>query len=324
MKKSSFVELKYIRKMVKKYLKENEVHQLFSKPQKVPRNPKIHGKIGHYQADLTFLTKYRKQNSNFHVLLNIINVNTKYVYVEALKDKTTETVLQALETVRKKALNDGRPITVLQTDNGSEFINKMTIQWMRKNKITPQYCQKDDKKCLGVAERFNRTIKLMIEKYLTSKNSNRWIDRLKDFVDNYNSSYHAGIQNIPERLEIFDEAELIQKNIKHNKSLPNLPVAKGDFVRLLNKRGTFEKEGQRFTSRIFIVEKVGLNSIKVQGCDNKFKIAEILKVPRESREISNSLRERQLNLYKADKRLREREGITPNRSNQKRQTRSRK
>jgi Integrase core domain len=310
------------RKMVKDYLKENEVHQLFSKPQKQPKNPKIHGKIGHYQADLTFLTKYKKQNSNYHILLNVINVNTKFAYVEPMKDKRTETVLHALETIRKKAANDGRPIAVLQTDNGSEFVNNSTIQWMRKANITPQYCQKDDKRCLGVAERFNRTIKLMIEKYLTSKNSNRYIDRLKDFVANYNSSYHSGIQNYPERLEIFDEAELIQKNIKHNKKLPNLPIAKGDFVRLLNKRGVFEKEGQRYTGRIFIVEKVGLNSIKIQGCDTKFKISEILKVPPESREISNSLRERQLNLYKADKRLREREGIMPNRSNQKRQTRS--
>ena len=158
-----------------------------------------------------------------------------------MKDKRTETVLHALETIRKKAVNDGRPIAVLQTDNGSEFVNNLTIQWMRKANITPQYCQKDVKRCLGVEERFNRTIKLMIEKYLTSKNSNRYIDRLKDFVANYNSSYHSGIQNYPERLEIFDEAELIQKNIKHNKKLPNLPIAKGDFVRLLNKRGVLKK-----------------------------------------------------------------------------------
>ena len=120
-------------------------------------------------------------------------------------------MINALETIRKRALNDARPIATLQTDNGSEFVNNPTVQWMRKHKITPQYCQKDDKKCLGVVERFNRTIKLMIEKYLTSNNSNTYINRLQDFVANYNSSYHSGIQNYPERLEIFDEAELIQK-----------------------------------------------------------------------------------------------------------------
>ena len=118
------------RKEVKQYLKENEIHQLFRKPQKVPQNPKLHGKIGHYQAVLTFLTKYKKQNSNYHILLNVININTRYVYSEALKDKKTETMLNALENIRIKALNDGRPITILQTDNGSEFINITALQWM--------------------------------------------------------------------------------------------------------------------------------------------------------------------------------------------------
>ena len=32
------------RKEVKQYLKDNEIHQLFRKAQKVPQNPKIHGK----------------------------------------------------------------------------------------------------------------------------------------------------------------------------------------------------------------------------------------------------------------------------------------
>ena len=106
------------RKKIKQYLKENEIHQVFQKPQKKRGTPKLHGKIGHYQADLTFLTKYKKQNSNFHILLNVVNINTKYAYVEALKNKTTEMVLNALENIRLKAFNDGKKIMVLQTDNG--------------------------------------------------------------------------------------------------------------------------------------------------------------------------------------------------------------
>jgi hypothetical protein len=30
-------------------------------------------------------------------------------------------------------------------------------------------------------------------------------------------------------------------------------IKKGDFVRLLNKRGVFEKEGQRYTGKIYLV-----------------------------------------------------------------------
>jgi hypothetical protein len=131
-----------------------------------------------------------------------------------------------LETIRKKAVKDGRPLNVFQTDNGKEFQNRKITNWMDQHLITSQYCEKDEKKCLGVAERFNRTIKLMIEKYLTSMNTNRWIDHLEDFVDNYNSSYHSSIRTIPERLEIFDEVELIRESIAHNNKISNSDIQK--------------------------------------------------------------------------------------------------
>ena len=178
--------------------------------------------------------------------------------------------------------------------------------------------QKEDKKCLGVAERFNRTIKLIIEKYLTKVNSNRWIDSLPDFVANYNSSYHRSIKNIPERLEIFDEVELIRDTIKHNLKISDSVIQKGDFVRLLNKRGAFEKEGQRYTCKIYLVQEVGINNVRVQGKDIKYNFSDVLKVPPLSTEIDNSMRKKQLLLFKADKRLREREGIEPNRTSTKR------
>ena len=135
---------------VKEFLKQNEVHQVFQKPKTTKTLPRIHGKVGHYQADLTFLTRYKKQNSNYHILLNVMNVNTKYAYVEALKDKSQASVLDALEVIRQRALEDGRPITVFQTDNGKQFQNNQISKWMDLHQITAQYCEKDDKKCLGV------------------------------------------------------------------------------------------------------------------------------------------------------------------------------
>jgi hypothetical protein len=85
------------------------------------------------------------------------------------------------------------PLQVLQTDNGKEFQNNQITKCLQEKDITAQYCDKEDKKCLVVAERFNRTIKLLIEKYLANLDTNRWIDNLDDFVQNYNSSYHSMI-----------------------------------------------------------------------------------------------------------------------------------
>ena len=45
-----------------------------------------------------------------------------------------------------------------------------------------------------VAERFIRTLKDKIYKYMTSISENVYIDKLDDTVNKYNSTYHRAIQ----------------------------------------------------------------------------------------------------------------------------------
>ena len=54
------------------------------------------------------------------------------------------------------------------------------------------------------------------------------------------------------------------------------------------------------------------------GIGTKFNFMEVLKVLSTSQEIDNSLRKKQLSMFKADKRIREREGIEPDRRSSKR------
>jgi len=98
------IESSITRKQVRDYLQHNSIHQVFQKPKQNKEQPKKHGKVGHYQADLTFLTRYKKQNSNYHILLKVINVNTKYAYIEGFKDKLHHTISQRLEAIRKRSL----------------------------------------------------------------------------------------------------------------------------------------------------------------------------------------------------------------------------
>jgi hypothetical protein len=56
----------------------------------------------------------------------------------------------------------------------------------------------------------------------------------------------------------------------------------------------------------------------VLGKEKKFNVAEEIKVSLLSKEIDNSLRKKQLSLFKAVKRILEREGIEPNRRSSKR------
>ncbi len=111
---------------------------------------------------------------------------------------------------------------------------------------------------------------------------------------------------------------MIRESIAHNNRLDSKSIKRGDFVRLLNQRGAFEKEGQRFTCKIYLVEDVGLNSIRVQDKEKKYNLSEVLKVSAQSQDIDNSLRQKQLGIFRVDKRMREREGIEPNRRSSKR------
>ena len=48
-----------------------------------------------------------------------------------------------------------------------------------------------------VAERFIRTLKTKIYKYMTSLSKNVYIDKLDDIVNKYNSTYHRAIKMKP-------------------------------------------------------------------------------------------------------------------------------
>ena len=54
------------------------------------------------------------------------------MYVDALKDKTQYSVLDSLETIR---IMDGRPLKVLQTDNGKEFQNAAIKAWFEQHDL---------------------------------------------------------------------------------------------------------------------------------------------------------------------------------------------
>ncbi len=62
------------------------------------------------------------------------------------KIKTQKSVYDALENIRKQSLNDGRPINVLQTDNGKEFHNSSITEWTGKHHIEHVFCERDEKK----------------------------------------------------------------------------------------------------------------------------------------------------------------------------------
>ena len=79
-------------------------------------------------------------------------------------------------------------------DKGGEFYNNSFKKWLQDND-TVMYSTHNEGKSAN-AERFIRTLKNKIYKYMTSISKNVYIDKLDD-IDEYNNTHHRTIKVNP-------------------------------------------------------------------------------------------------------------------------------
>ena len=87
-----------------------------------------------------------------------------------------------------------------------------------------------------VAERFIRTLKTKIYKYMTSISKNVYVNKLDDIVNEYNNTYHKTIKMKP--LDVKDNT-YIDSSKEVNDKDPKFKV--GDYVRISEYKNIFAK-----------------------------------------------------------------------------------
>ena len=80
-------------------------------------------------------------------------------------------------------------------EKGSEFYNRSMKSWLEKNYMEMYLIHNKGKS--AAAERFIRTLKNKIYKYMTSVSKNVYIDKLDDTFNKYNNTYHSTIKIKP-------------------------------------------------------------------------------------------------------------------------------
>lgn len=73
-----------------------------------------------WEMDLAVLVNLSKYNDGYCYIMAVIDVLSKFVWVEVLPDKNMTTIAQAFEKILKRS--NGRKPVLLQSDSGSEFI----------------------------------------------------------------------------------------------------------------------------------------------------------------------------------------------------------
>jgi len=154
----------------------------------------VYGIDEQWVADLIEVGNIGKSNRGYRYLLTVVEVLSKYAWVEPVKSKTGKDMTAAFEKILKRS--EGRIPRKLQTDDGKEFYK--TFQVLMTRKDIRHFSTSGDTKA-SVIERFNHTLKKRMYRYFTVKNTFSYLLVLKDLVLGYNRSYHHSTRCCPRK-----------------------------------------------------------------------------------------------------------------------------
>ena len=195
-------------------------------------------------ADMQLLSKF---NKGFRFLLCVIGIFSKYAWVIPLKDKKGKSIVNAFQIT---LIESNRKPNKIWVDKGSEFYNSSFKKWLKDNDIE-MYSTNNEGKSV-IAERFIRTLKNKIYKYMTSTSKNVYIDKLDYIAKKHNNTYHTSIKMKP--VDVKDNTYIDFKKEVNDKN-PKFKV--GGHVIISKYKNIFAKGYMpNWSEEIFIIKKI--------------------------------------------------------------------
>jgi transposase InsO family protein len=194
----------------------------------------VHNRRKQVQADLIDVSRLKRANDGICFLLVLIDIFTKRLWVYPTKNKSAETMKTAF-TSWLRAID--RPPRRLVTDRGREFVNQEVQPLLRSYNVEWQASNGMLKAC--IAERVNKTLQILMYKYLSQKETHRYLDALPQLVTTYNNRGHRTLQGMtPAEADLPENEHQVQaifhtrytEAAKHRKT--RLPYRIGDLVRI--------------------------------------------------------------------------------------------
>lgn len=159
--------------------------------------------------DLIDLPELAASNHGIRYLINFVDVMSKYVWSYPTIRKSTESIYNVfwrwLADLERMGVNlePGGPKLILQSDNGSEFINHEIKDLMEANNFKQMFSRSHTPQSNGAVERFNQTLKRTIYSYISQFRTRKYLDQLSTLIGNYNTQYHSSIGTSPAAIVAF-------------------------------------------------------------------------------------------------------------------------
>ena len=198
-------------------------------------------------VDLADMHSLSRKNKGIKYLLCAIDLYSKYAFVIPLKDKKGISIVNAFHKIIKQSNRKPNKIWV---DQGGEFYNNAFKKWLSDNNIIIYSTYNEGKSV--VAERFIRTLKNRLHKYMTATGKNVYYDVLDDEVNKYNNTKHSTIKMKP--IDVKDNNKRVYID-EHNEKESRFKV--GDRVRISKFKNIFAKGyTPNWSKEIFIVNRI--------------------------------------------------------------------
>ena len=250
---------KFDARFLKEDFQRNELEQLFKRPPVVSRKRylRIVAEPRSFQVDIAFLPKtWRNANGGVYRMLVIIDIPSRRAFAYPLRSATMGEIVECMYDFHKVVGH----ILRISADDG--FNNATFRAWCSKAKCDLYTdVAADDHAAgggnkLGIVDRFCRTLKLLIRRWVIANDDAKWTAALPDILRLYNATPHSGIGN-RKPLELWsDKAAQMQRyfeDMRYNRSKEGANIPVGTKVRLYEPRQLFGKESYNYSRDLYTV-----------------------------------------------------------------------
>ena len=209
-----------------------------------------------WEIDLMQVDSLKTYNDGVTYILVVVDVFSKYAWVEPLFNKTSQSTIRGLTNILKKSA-PRRPIYI-QSDKGKEFTNQSFQSFLKRKKILFRAARNPEVKA-SIAERFIRTIREKMFRYFTYSGSKRYIDILQALINSYNASYHNTIKTTPASVTLENASKIRKIMTERVKKIPDRAAkySCGDLVRISIQKTAFQRGyTSAWTDEIFYISRI--------------------------------------------------------------------
>lgn len=271
------------------YLKNQELNQVTTPQKKYRVTHPIICAYPNERWQIDLIDAYYPSLNGIKYHMNIVDHHTKYAWSFPLKDKSSSTVADNLKSLFDK----GYKPDILQSDNGKEFLGEVS-DLCDKYKVNQINSLPYTPTSQGLVERFNKTLKGLIQKYMMNNQTKVYFNVMDNLVYNYNHSVHSTTGLTPDDAYMQEKKVDMQKVIKKaNKMIKDedtTDIKKGDYVRvsMFNPKSKLvKKETKQYSTDIYEVYSKSRDKVpryELVGLSKPYYHYQLLKV-KNSKEI---------------------------------------